>query len=42
MAKRKTDDAVRAKSGTAQKDEEYAEFIRHSLCVPMAQMRAMG
>lgn len=42
MVKRKFGDSVRAKNETAQKNEVYAKFVCHNLCVLIAEMYALG
>jgi hypothetical protein len=42
MVKRKFGDAVKSKNELAQKNEVYAKFVSHNLCVLIAEMYAMG
>lgn len=42
MVKRKFGDAVKAKNDVAQKNEVYAKFIAHNVCVLIAEMYALG
>jgi transposase len=42
MVKRKFGDAVKAKNDTAQKNEVYAKFVCHNLCVLIQEMYVAG
>jgi transposase len=42
MIKRKFGDAVKAKNDTAQKNEVYAKFVCHNICVLIQEMYIMG
>lgn len=42
MVKRKFGEAVKAKNELAQKNEVYAKFVCHNLCVLVAEMYALG
>jgi hypothetical protein len=42
MVKRKFGDAVKAKNELAQRNEVYAKFICHNICVPISEMYTMG
>lgn len=42
MVKRKFGDAVKSKNELAQKNEVYAKFVCHNLCVLIAEMYSLG
>jgi len=42
MVKRKFGDSVKAKNELAQKNEVYAKFVCHNICVLIAEMYALG
>jgi hypothetical protein len=42
MVKRKFGDTVKSKNELAQKNEVYAKFVCHNLCVLIAEMYSLG
>jgi hypothetical protein len=42
MVKRKFGDAVKAKNELAQKNEVYAKFVAHNICVLISEMYTLG